>query len=919
MRRKIELYIAGRKADIDEKNLILYNYSLTDLQKPTAVRNSFSKQVTLPGTATNDAIFSHAYRLDRITGATGFNALSRTPFVIYDDTARILQSGYLRLDKVNRKGASHTFAVTLFGGLGEFLYNLTYDSDGNSRPLSDMDYVYINEGTPYALDLGFTINKQLVLDHWAGVDGTVTDAATAKLRALTFIPCYNGLPKAFDAGSVLFSPGAGSKGLPSYLEDEEGVMHSTTAGLALAKVEKQFDEWVMRDLRSYLQRPALNVKALLDTISQPENNGGYTIVWKSRPIREDKLFLTLKTLDLIDYSEYADEDIAESSTTGQNNAYTRQITVDGAGKKVTANIQIVQKVISDPSYYALFGAYDRYRDGSYYDTAAGAFMWQLVGYDSSNNVVAKSDVCVITNATPMKTLGENAAAAWLATGSTTSNFTPVPGSSYYVLDAHYEGGYQSGTFSLTRDPALSMTGANIVRLEVVGGWVTNAQQMGTTTPVTEYNLVTQQETAGMTYPSIARSISTSGNYTVGSTAIRTGTTLTQAQVLNSGHSIAEYFTSILKSFGMLMTCDEAKKEITVWKRNDFYTTGLDQIDLSSRIDRSKGIDIQPLCVSSLFYSFDPGVVEGGAAQRYKKDYSRNYGMQRINTNYPFNRETKNLADGVVFKTAVPYVGRGKDYTLPFIGGKGSWYFPWEQYKRTLTYGGVGDEAYSMDFDPIYPTGWMSYSPALSFADLKDKPQFCGDDGAAVSGEDCLLYLRDRSAWRNGDTDFYQVSDDCDEMFYLNGENPCWYAVFSGTDYISLVDGADVPEFSVMLEVVGGGAIVGASNLLSFGTPLEVYDPFTAWLYESNAYPLYDCFWKNYLKDMLDKDTKVMKCRVDLTGLQVGPELLRRFFWYEGSIWALNKITNYSLTTWDPVECEFIQVQDTNNYTNGQQA
>ena len=34
-------------------------------------------------------------------------------------------------------------------------------------------------------------------------------------------------------------------------------------------------------------------------------------------------------------------------------------------------------------------------------------------------------------------------------------------------------------------------------------------------------------------------------------------------------------------------------------------------------------------------------------------------------------------------------------------------------------------------------------------------------------------------------------------------------------------------------------------------------------------------------------------------------------------WVLNKISNYSLTTWDPTECEFVQVRDISNYTSGQ--
>ena len=103
--------------------------------------------------------------------------------------------------------------------------------------------------------------------------------------------------------------------------------------------------------------------------------------------------------------------------------------------------------------------------------------------------------------------------------------------------------------------------------------------------------------------------------------------------------------------------------------------------------------------------------------------------------------------------------------------------------------------------------------------------------------------------------------------------------------------------------------------LDYGTPKAVDLPGVT--FDASLGSMYLRSWKAYLTDLLDMDTKVMRCRVDLGGLQVGPELLRRFWYYDGAYWVLNKITNYSLTTWDPVECEFIQVRDMAHYYNGQ--
>ena len=67
MRNKIQLYIEGLPADLDDGAFLLLNYTAEDLAKPTAVKNSFSRQITLKGTARNDAIFGHIYRNDRNT------------------------------------------------------------------------------------------------------------------------------------------------------------------------------------------------------------------------------------------------------------------------------------------------------------------------------------------------------------------------------------------------------------------------------------------------------------------------------------------------------------------------------------------------------------------------------------------------------------------------------------------------------------------------------------------------------------------------------------------------------------------------------------------------------------------------------------------------------------------------------------
>ena len=142
------------------------------------------------------------------------------------------------------------------------------------------------------------------------------------------------------------------------------------------------------------------------------------------------------------------------------------------------------------------------------------------------------------------------------------------------------------------------------------------------------------------------------------------------------------------------------------------------------------------------------------------------------------------------------------------------------------------------------------------------------------------------------------------MNLLNDGVPCWILDPGASA------GLRIPIFQRYM--YGGEWTIAES--LDFGMPMELDIP-------SIKYPadttIYHRFWRRYLQDRYDVNTKVMTCKVNFGGLQVGNNLLRKFYWFDNSLWVLNAIRNYSLTTYDPVECEFVQIKDKENYLNGQ--
>ena len=117
MRRKVQLYIAGQRVDLGDDSWILYNWVREDMSNPTALKNSSSHQVQLPGTCRNNGVFGAAFRLDRRTvfgiryDGTQFDPTRKTPFSLFDADGTVLESGYCRLDAVDTHNRRHRHAT----------------------------------------------------------------------------------------------------------------------------------------------------------------------------------------------------------------------------------------------------------------------------------------------------------------------------------------------------------------------------------------------------------------------------------------------------------------------------------------------------------------------------------------------------------------------------------------------------------------------------------------------------------------------------------------------------------------------------------------------------------------------------------------------------------------------------------------
>ena len=896
--------------DLDDQSFILFNYQMDDLSNPTIVKNSFSQQITLKGTPANNKIFGESFKLDRRVGGNGgdsgvdFNASQKTPFVIYNEMSEILQSGYVKLDSVSRVGADIQYKITLYGGLGSFFYALSYDEDGNKRTLADLDYLGTGNS---AAELDFAITKEAVQEAWRRLRGD--QSASPMWDIINFAPAYNGIPEGnFSPDKALVNPA--DVGLQDTIT-QEGVNYTTNNGYALVSLAEAQDEWAVKDLRSYLQRPVFSMKAFWDAICNPENNGGYEV---DASVVQDvlrfgaysKLWMTLPLISSAGTIHQASGDLSLtlSSTPTSANAIGRFDLVGSvpSGTKVSANINCVIRFnlpAGANAYNELYNEASE-RIGRNTETKSSILFIQAVAYGSDNTIVGGSKIKVIG--------GHGRTVSGLAAAC---GYVPAWQADYekfVLVNSAYEK-VSPGVFGIPAEMGFSVEAQDVAYYKIlVSRYSVHEYSFRETTYSGNGNTSIPEMWVDFDtsfYPInsfiIQGATPNSVSYTTSDT-LRSGASITKAMLLSTQHTPADYMLSFCKIFGLYFSYDVTTRKVTILKRNELYQD--ETIDLTKRVDISKGISIQPLVFKAKWYDF---ILEGDGAfyDEYLNVEGIRFGIQRVNTGYDFNAESVNLMDSVVFKNACTILARSKYFNYIFQGQvfKPS---PFLDKGNTYTLWSVNGDTLETDISCPPDTASVTYynsDPNLKGydVDLARKLELRSADNKPLDGADILVFLEGWDRY-----DYFKLTDDVPAMDVVNDGVPCWLLGAGASGQNAL----DIPIFQRYLF----GSFYNIQDSLDFGIPRQMDIP-------NVRYPkgctIYERGWEKYLADRYDANTKVMTCRVDFSGMQINQDLLRKFYWYRNTLWVLNKITNYSLTTYDPVECEFIQVQDKDNYLNGQ--
>lgn len=966
MRKNIKLFIAGKEVHCSEGISLPMTYTVEDFQNPTIVKNSFSKTISIPGDKNNNKIFGEIYKLDRFLhikegnfSGVYFDPSKRVDFGIYNN-GYLVESGYMQLNSISIKQAVITYNITLYGGLGDFFYGLKYKEDGTIRTLADLQYFVTDEAgnaLPADTEMNFYINKDFVNTCF---DWNKTNEGSQIYDYLTFIPAYNGLYENFDNETCLINT-IGDTLFPVSKTDS-GVTYTPYNGYGLAKLNRAYTEWEMRDLRSYMQRPALKLSKLIETICRKENSG-YDVIMDpdffnySNPYW-NKAFVALPLLGSTEDEE--SDNITENAkltkyndlfwcglkpggTTTSVNLGRFSITgsdviVPGEGQVIDLSATPANTLVNINVDFQLFynanvsAGNDLYlsyvlngKSGNAeytnhpYRTSVTA---QILIYDaddtsSPSRPIAYSPLYNFTNSIQ----GQNPAGPnyWF-------NYHPLTDApvetilGHFVKDSgnryYFKSDNNTNTFRFT---VKDMPKVNkiLVNIQIVR----RTENLYNQDAVWQLNNMHPNDVTANRVAGWSEFLYDEDQYTLKASwpsAVTSDALITKQKLLKTEQSPADYLLSYAKLFGLYFTKDIDSKTIRIYTRNNFFKDIIS--DWSKRIDYSKDFNVNPILFDKKWYTMSLETPETYYAKKYDRQYDIDYGQQRLNTGYNFNSDNTDLYSGNIFQNVVS--ARDADKYFRNFFNSGNTYVPafmndnitYSLFNRTSTEVKTSDQdLYGANFiDQGKTTEWWDVPGNDIFA----KTCFYTLDNNEQSLEEiksALLFYNDTVSMNDiaGNPINYWITDDVTEMSVLNDGEPCYIYTTSENNSAGskiAIKRTTLPQF--IRYTISSNFI---SSSWDFGVPREIYIDKVSYLEQST---LYSRFWSKFYNDQFDVNTKKVTCFVRLDDLDVKYDLLRQFYYFEDSYWVLNKIDAYDINSDSTVRCEFIKVQDINSYLAG---
>ena len=825
----------------------------------------------------------------RMNGEGLFNPSRKEEFTLYRN-GEPMENGYVKLDKVEKTNGRINYHITLYGGLGQFLYNLQYKEDGEQMKLSDLDY---GSGEK---EFDVEVDAKNVLYAWNRINGKNGEWQNDEYKIfdkINFAPCYNGIPKDFSADKVAidvqsFITADDTDLSNQFVTEKDG--YTTVDGWVMGELAKEYDEWEMNDLRSYMQRPVMRFKEIIQGCCSPENNGGYTVDLDGDFFSADNPYYENAWMTLPLVTENNSENESEISVI--NNNWKFYVEGGNKGDIIKAKMSVTPALESNASTSTI-------RTGRiWYKELEGS--GDITGYPFYNQYKQNIGRCLqlVVRDKDGKVIGGSAAQAFATNVYECNDFN-----FYLPYDAPIN--YNFGTYQHIQDNVFAFNKGTYdfeVDVEYQEGMYFEIYQ--------SYNTISalgDNTYKGMMFDDKDNGVSDFiygyGTHTAEAKLVKKKRMITKKTLLNSEKTPCDYFLSYLKTFNLHIWKDMYDKVIYVRTRKNFFN---DEVkDLEDLVDRGDNITITPLTFENKWLCFK---AEYETDEKLHKDYVDEYGLdfgiQKVDTNYSFDSSSKDILENYVFKGCITTRNKSKYYTDLHIYETEDIQYPPFMLDGCKTYLFKGGDTTEASYITPKTTAEAKQLWLEKYYDLMPKPNFTDKSNGSVEGANVLLFYNGKQEVKNNDGEliYINITDDITQFETLNDGEPCWIwsyntAVAKRPDHL--------PMFGRYITNENGWI----THSWDFGTPKAIYVPDYKIDQSSSIYSKY---WQSYMRDQYDSNTRVVECKVLLKERVVG-EWLQRFYYWDGRYWVLNKITDYNPTSNSTTKCEFITVNDKTNY------
>ena len=938
MKAEIVLKINGNKVDIlnseEFAQQFAITYSFSDLYEPDKVTDSYSKSITLPGTANNNAIFGHIWKFD-FNNVDKFNASQLSDFQLLLNN-ELWQTGTAQLQEISIKDNVISYKVVLFGSITRVMSMLLNSDieDDNNKLLRNLKY---------KSKLTHTLTPETIGRMWNGH----THTGYIDLEDyMQYIPCQNGLYDNFSSNKAL-----------RYKNRKwvVGPVIESASNEDINSGDTEFDEYVMNEYRVEYQRPAMKMNKLIEQIC--------TDIAPDASINLDPDFFnnnnpywnnTYLTLSQYTTETYEGEIIAELD---QNDVYVYvpleedQFTLDFKFKQTDGEFQLFAPDSSTVIYYENISGKktisiefkirvlvmndstiksDTYLLNGTWNGEIGDEM--TIGKKLSRE---RWPVSAKAYSGGMQSIGANGGRGlypWARnnianwgnmssdehTGSSIKNFTRSAAAGYVYNNSYstiYKYGYPISFDTLTTNSSWTptvdsyytwmpfkfnfdvsnLTGEGTIQLELYG--ITHNFTQWQLRPVgggsSRYFLTAKKSlpvllviapiTKNNEWPSEAAGFtgkSVTANY---DTAIRSGdnydgqysgvvpSNVTTADMFDTTTTQGQVLLDYTKLLGLLYDVDK-EGNLNILSRNKYFND-YKIIDWSSKVDYSKEIKFKPLTFDTRYFEMKYKSGDTYYENKYKNEFGLEYGEKKINTGLAFNSETKQFLDTTIFTNTIISADVRRTYTG---GDKGIVY---------------------LNQEPI------------------PMPALYQKDGETKSSADLKYNLLFRKSYKDKQFDGYITCDSSIMMDSSNGGGEyCWW------DALQYSQGSDIATHCIIPVINYGGIPTFSTHYDDYswdiGLPRISYDGTMSNDY-SSASTVYSRYWENYISEIYNVRNKILTCYVKLSWIEILNFSFKNFVTINGVLYHPNKLINVNPLSDDPVQVELIQVQDINAYTSGQ--